>query len=133
MQRKIELKNNESTYNFPIIDFINSIYNVNYMWNISYIYFIAKNGSFNNTDYSVDSVENEINSSKPDGLFISWDKLMFILKSAFQIYDITISVFEDKVEIMKFEIFDCTSIEITTEDSKILSQFDKAIKCMMCY
>ncbi|MBQ9601577.1 MAG: hypothetical protein IJR46_06150 [Neisseriaceae bacterium] len=133
MHIRVDLPNGKFTNDFPIVDFMNSIYKKNYVWNISYIDFIAKNGSFDNTNYSIDSIEDEINNAKPNGLFVSWDKLMFILKSAFQIYDVTISAFENEMEIMKFEIFDCSSIEITTENNKIANQFDNAVNIMKTY
>lgn len=133
MHIRVDLPDGKLTNDFPVVSFIRSIYNKDYMWNISYIDFVAKNGSFDNNDYSVSSIENEINNEKPNGLFVSWNKLMFILKSAFQIYDITISAFENKVEIMKFEIFDCSSIEITTENNKIANQFDNAVNIMKTY
>lgn len=130
MYIKVDLQDGESTKDFPIVDFFNSIYKENYIWNISYIYFIAKQNLFDNTNDSVDNIENEITRSKPNGLFVSWERLIFILQSSFQIYDITISVFKEKMEIMKFEIFDCSSIEITADDNDILNKFNRAIEKM---
>lgn len=130
MYIKVDLQDGESTKDFPIVDFFNSIYKENYIWNISYIYFIAKQNLFDNTNDSVDNIEDEITRSKPNGLFVSWERLIFILQSSFQIYDITISVFKEKMEIMKFEIFDCSSIEITADDNDILNKFNRAIEKM---
>ena len=130
MYIKIDLQDGEYTNDFPVVDFMNSIYDENYIWNVSYIDFVAKQNSFDNTNDSVSSIENEINNSKPNGLFVSWKRLMLILQSSFQIYDITISAFKNNTEMMKFEIFDCSSIELTTENNEVINKFNHAVNVM---
>ena len=42
MYIKIDLQDGELTNDFSIVDFFNSIYKKNYIWNVSYIDFVAK-------------------------------------------------------------------------------------------
>ena len=68
----------------------------------------------------IEFIMNEINSNKIENpLVISWENLIYILKSSAQIINTFIYVFENNSELLEFEIGDGGWVAITTSKRRV--------------
>ena len=73
----------------------------------------------------IEFIMNEINSNKiKNPLVISWENLIYILKSSAQIINTFIYVFENNSELLEFEIGDGGWVAITTSNEYIIEKFN---------
>lgn len=124
------LQANQTTCDFNVVRFFQDIYKDEFIWQVSEINYLAKEGSFNNSNiYGVSEIEDMV-YKQPEGIILPWNTLLFILNSAFQFYDLVINIYYEKIKIASFEIFDSGSIELATNNQSIIEKFNYWIEEM---
>ena len=114
-----EIDITEASSEFLIIEFFKRVYDKEYLWCMKYL-----NASPNNKNrFPLSDWEEEVNNSK-NGCIISWNTLLDIVNSIFQIYDISIKCLDkENKEIFFLDIADSGIVYLEYQNENILHNF----------